>query len=89
MSGSSKFYGCYNSKLRSGLLNNPPRNIGVPLYQTGWKWTKTPEFTERNKKISKKMLRKYEKSRILMAREHFSMGLLWGQLHRDFLRFAY
>jgi hypothetical protein len=36
----------------------------------------------------KKMLGKYEKSRILIAREHFTMVLLWGQLHRDFLRFA-
>jgi hypothetical protein len=45
-----------------------------------------PESTERNKK--KKMLRKYEKSRILIAREHFSMALLWGQLHRNFLRCA-
>jgi hypothetical protein len=31
---------------------------------------------------------KYEKSRILIARQHFSMALLWGQLHRDFLRFV-
>ena len=36
----------------------------------------------------KKMLRKYGKSQILMASKHFSMVLLWGQLHRDFLRFA-
>jgi hypothetical protein len=36
----------------------------------------------------KKMLRKYEKSRILIAREHLSMALLWGQLHMNFLRFA-
>ena len=28
------------------------------------------------------------KSQFLIARLHFSMVLLWGQLHRDFLRFA-
>jgi hypothetical protein len=33
-------------------------------------------------------LRKYTKSRILIATVHFFMALLWGQLHRDFLRFA-
>jgi hypothetical protein len=35
-------------------------------------------------------LRKTAKSRISIARLHFSMVLLWGQLHtsRDFLRFA-
>jgi hypothetical protein len=37
----------------------------------------------------KKMLGKYEKSQILIARQHFSMALLWEQLHRDFLRFAH
>ncbi len=37
--------------------------------------------------IFKKMLRKYGKSRILIASQHFSMVLLWRQLHRDFLRF--
>jgi hypothetical protein len=36
----------------------------------------------------KKMLCKYGKSQILIARLHFSMVLLWRQLHRDFLRFA-
>jgi hypothetical protein len=36
----------------------------------------------------KKMLGKYEKSIILIARQHFSMALLWGQLHRDFLRYV-
>ena len=35
----------------------------------------------------KKMLHKYGKSRILIASQHFSMVLLWGQLHKDFLRF--
>ena len=37
--------------------------------------------------IFKKMLRKYGKSQILIASQHFSMVLLWRQLHRDFLRF--
>ena len=49
-------YGCYNSKLRSGILNNFTRNIVEPLHQTGWKWTKIAESTERNKKKSKKKL---------------------------------
>ena len=30
----------------------------------------------------------YGKSRILIARQHFSMVILWRPLHRDFLRFA-
>jgi hypothetical protein len=30
------------------------RNIVLPPYQTGWEWTKTPESTKCNKKISKK-----------------------------------
>jgi hypothetical protein len=37
---------------------------------------------------SKKMLHKYAKTRILIAMQHFSMALLWEQLHRDFLRFV-
>jgi hypothetical protein len=36
----------------------------------------------------KKLLHKYGKSRILNARLHFSMVLLWEQLHKNFLRFA-
>jgi hypothetical protein len=36
----------------------------------------------------KKMLRKTAKSRFLIASHHFSMVLLWRQLHKDFLRFA-
>jgi hypothetical protein len=43
--------------------------------------------TTQQKKF-KKMLRKTAKSRILIASQHFSMALLWRQLHRDFLRFA-
>jgi hypothetical protein len=31
---------------------------------------------------------RYGKSQNLIARQHFLMVLLWGQLHRDFLRFA-
>jgi hypothetical protein len=31
---------------------------------------------------------KYRKSRIFIASQHFSMVLLWGQLHKKFLRFA-
>jgi hypothetical protein len=30
------------------------RSIVGPRYQTVWKWTKTAESTDRNKKISKK-----------------------------------
>ena len=63
------------------------RNIVVPPHQTGWKWTRTAKPTQCDKKFSKKMLRKYEKTRILIASQHFSMVLLWRQLHRDFLRF--
>jgi hypothetical protein len=47
-----------------------------------------PKIYRTQQENFKKMLRKYEKSRFLIAWEHFSMGLLWGQLHRDFLRFA-
>ena len=36
----------------------------------------------------KKKLGKYGKSRILIARQHFSMLFLWRQLHKDFLRFV-
>jgi hypothetical protein len=36
----------------------------------------------------KKMLCKTAKSRILIASQHFSMVLLWRQLHKNFLRFA-
>jgi hypothetical protein len=36
----------------------------------------------------KKKLCKYGKSRILIASQHFSMVVLWGKLHWDFLRFA-
>jgi hypothetical protein len=36
---------------------------------------------------SKKILHKYAKTLIFIARQHFSMALLWGQLHREFLRF--
>jgi hypothetical protein len=36
----------------------------------------------------KKMLHKTAKSRFLIASQHFSMVLLWGQLHRDFSTFA-
>ena len=66
----------------------PHRNIVKPPHQTGWKWTRTAKPTQRNKKISKKMLHKYGKTQILIARLHFSMVVLWGQLHKDFLRFA-
>ena len=55
------------------------RNIGVPPHQTGWKWTRTAK---------PKMLRKTAKSRFLIASQHFSMVLLWRQLHRNFLRFV-
>jgi hypothetical protein len=38
--------------------------------------------------IYKTMLGKYGTPRILIARLHFPMVLLWRKLHRDFLRFA-
>jgi hypothetical protein len=31
-----------------------PISIGVPPYQTGWKWTKNPKSAQRSKKISQK-----------------------------------
>jgi hypothetical protein len=81
-------YGCYNSKLRSGLLNNfTKKYCGTPLSNRVEMDQDHPP-AQRNKKISKKMLRKTAKLRILIASQHFSMVLLWGQLHRDVLRFA-
>jgi hypothetical protein len=49
-------YGRYNSKLRSGLLNNSTNKYWGTHYQTWWKWTKNPKSTPRNKKILKKCL---------------------------------
>jgi hypothetical protein len=46
-----------------------------------------PIYTTRQENLKKKLC-KYGKSRFLIPRLHFSMVLLWGQLHRDFLRFA-
>ena len=51
-------------------------------------WTRTASPTQCNKKFSKKILGKYGKSRILIARLDFSMVLLWRQSRRDFPRFA-
>jgi hypothetical protein len=36
----------------------------------------------------KKMWGKHGKSRILIASLHFSMVILWRQLHKDFLKFV-
>ena len=47
-----------------------------------------PQIYKMQQENFKKKLRKTAKSRFLIARPHFSMVLLWGQLHRDFLRFA-
>jgi hypothetical protein len=38
-----------------GLLNNFTKKYRSSPYQTGWKWTRIAESTERNKKISKKV----------------------------------
>ena len=46
-----------------------------------------PQIYTTQQENFKKMLGKYEKSRFLIARQHFSMVLLWKQLHWDFLRF--
>ena len=73
-----------NSDLGSWIILQ--RNIVESLHQTWWKWTKTAKSTQRDKKILKKMLRKNAKSWILIASQHFSMVLLWRQLHTDFLR---
>ena len=68
----------------------PLRSTGVPPYQTRCKWARTASRTRYNKKISKKKIVfvDYGKSRTLVARQHFSMMLLWRQLHREFLRFV-
>ena len=47
-----------------------------------------PQTYKMQQENFKKKLCKYGKSRFLIARQHFSMALLWGQLHRDFLRFV-
>jgi hypothetical protein len=47
-----------------------------------------PQIYRTQQENFKKKLCKCGKSRFLIAREHFSMALLWGQLHRDFLRFV-
>ena len=47
-----------------------------------------PQTYKMQQENFKKKLCKYGKSRFLIARLHFSMVVLWGQLHRDFLRFA-
>jgi hypothetical protein len=47
-----------------------------------------PQIYKMQQENFKTMFGKYGKSRFLIAMEHFSMALLWGQLHRDFLRFA-
>jgi hypothetical protein len=47
-----------------------------------------PQTYKMQQENFKKILGKSEKSRILIASLHFSMALLWGQLHMDFLRFV-
>jgi hypothetical protein len=47
------FYGCNNSKLRSGILNISKRSIGVPPYQKKCKWSRTAEPAQRHKGIQK------------------------------------
>ena len=47
-------YGCYNLKLRSGILNISKTSIGVPPYQTKCKWSRTAKPSQRHKKIPKK-----------------------------------
>ena len=46
-----------------------------------------PKIYRTHQENFKQKLCKYGKSWFLIVRQHFSMVLLWGQLHRDFLRF--
>ena len=87
--GIVRCYGCYNSKLRSGLLNNSIiKYCGTDLSNIVEMDQDHQIYRTQQENFKKKKLCKYEKSRILIARQHFSMVLLWEQLHRDFLRFA-
>ena len=81
-------YGCYNSKLRSGLLNNFTNKYRVTTLSNRVEMDQEPQIYTTQQENFKKILGKYGKSRILIARQHFSMALLLGQLHRDFLRFV-
>jgi hypothetical protein len=47
-----------------------------------------PQIYKMQQENFKKKVVQVWKITILIARPHFSMVLLWGQLHRDFLRFA-
>ena len=47
-----------------------------------------PNLHYATRKFQKKKWGKHGKSRILIARLHFSMVILWRQLHIDFLRFV-
>jgi hypothetical protein len=70
----------------------PPISIGLPPYQyhvsNSVEMDQEPQIYRTQQENFKKKLCKYGKSRFLIARLHFSMVVLWGQLHRDFLRFA-
>jgi len=81
-------YGCYNLKLRSGILNISKTSIGVPPYQTKCKWSRTAKPSQRHKKIPKKKWGKYGKSQFFGARLHFSMVILCRQLQKDFYEVA-
>jgi hypothetical protein len=82
-------YGCYNSKLRSGILNNFTKKYCSTPLSNRVEMDQEPLIYITQQENFKKMLGKYKKSRILIARQHFSMALLWEQLHRDFLRFVH
>ena len=76
-------------QLRSGLLNNFMKKYHsrTPL-SNRVEMDQDCQIYRTQQENFKKKLCKYGKSRFLIARLHFSMVLLWGQLHRDFLRFA-
>ena len=88
---STKFsarYSCYSSKLRSGVLNNSTKKYhGVNLSNMVEMIQDHQVYRTQQENFEKKLC-KYGKSRILIDSQHFSMVLLWGQLHWDFLRFT-
>ena len=75
-------YGCYNTKLRSGLLNNfTKKYCRIPL-SNRVQMDQDRRIYRTQQENFKKKLCKYGKSRFLIARLHFLMMLLWGQLHK-------
>ena len=80
--------GCYNSRLRSVILNISKKKVtGYPPIKKNANGARPPNLHNATRKF-KKMRGKDRKSKILIARLPFSMMILWRRLHRDFLRFV-